>query len=106
MLDCRDNGDPLQLAFVKVVIGALFIPLAMVLSDGLKLKYGEPIFSSEHRIPPPIGSTLKKQATPAEENTIIVANINEIRDWLYYHITVFENIDRDIAKAQPFYELL
>jgi hypothetical protein len=32
MLDCRDNGDPLQLAFVKVVIGALFSPLAMVLS--------------------------------------------------------------------------
>jgi hypothetical protein len=31
MLDCRDNGDPLQLAFVKVVIGALFSPLAMVL---------------------------------------------------------------------------
>jgi hypothetical protein len=32
MLDCRDNGDPLQLAFVKEVIGALFSPLAMVLS--------------------------------------------------------------------------
>jgi hypothetical protein len=32
MLDCRDNGDPLQLAFVKVGIGALFSPLAMVLS--------------------------------------------------------------------------
>jgi hypothetical protein len=32
MLDCRDNGDPLQLAIVKVVIGALFSPLAMVLS--------------------------------------------------------------------------
>jgi hypothetical protein len=32
MLDCRDNGDPLQLAFVKVVIGALFSPLAVVLS--------------------------------------------------------------------------
>jgi hypothetical protein len=32
MLDCRDNGDQLQLAFVKVVIGALFSPLAMVLS--------------------------------------------------------------------------
>jgi hypothetical protein len=32
MLDCRDNGDPLQIAFVKVVIGALFSPLAMVLS--------------------------------------------------------------------------
>jgi hypothetical protein len=32
MLDCQDNGDPLQLAFVKVVIGALFSPLAMVLS--------------------------------------------------------------------------
>jgi hypothetical protein len=32
MLDCRDNGDPLQLAFVKVVIGTLFSPLAMILS--------------------------------------------------------------------------
>jgi hypothetical protein len=32
MLDCQDNGDPLQLAFVKVVIGALFSNLAMVLS--------------------------------------------------------------------------
>jgi hypothetical protein len=32
MLDCRDNGDPLQLAFVKEVIGALFSPLAMALS--------------------------------------------------------------------------
>jgi hypothetical protein len=32
MLDCRDNGDPLQLAFVKVVIGALFSSLAVVLS--------------------------------------------------------------------------
>jgi uncharacterized membrane protein len=32
MLDCQDNGDPLQVAFVKVVIGALFSPLAMVLS--------------------------------------------------------------------------
>jgi hypothetical protein len=32
MLDCRDNGDPLQLAFVKVVIGAVFSPQAMVLS--------------------------------------------------------------------------
>jgi hypothetical protein len=32
MLDCRDNGDPLKLAFGKVVIGALFSPLAMVLS--------------------------------------------------------------------------
>jgi hypothetical protein len=32
MLDCRDNGDPLQLAFVKVVIGALFSPLVVVLS--------------------------------------------------------------------------
>jgi hypothetical protein len=32
MLDCRDNGDPLKLAFVKVVISALFSPLAMVVS--------------------------------------------------------------------------
>jgi hypothetical protein len=32
MLDCHDNGDPLQLAFVKVVIGALLSPLAMALS--------------------------------------------------------------------------
>jgi hypothetical protein len=32
MLECRDNGDPLQLAFVTVVIGAVFIFLAMVLS--------------------------------------------------------------------------
>jgi hypothetical protein len=32
MLDCRDNGDQLQLAFVKVVIGALFSLLAMVLT--------------------------------------------------------------------------
>jgi hypothetical protein len=32
MLDCRNNGDPLQLTFVKVVIGALFSPLAMILS--------------------------------------------------------------------------
>jgi hypothetical protein len=32
MLKCRDNGDPLQLAFVKVVIGALFSPLAVALS--------------------------------------------------------------------------
>jgi hypothetical protein len=32
MLDCRDNGDQLQLAFVNVVLGALFSPLAMVLS--------------------------------------------------------------------------
>jgi hypothetical protein len=30
MLDCQDNGDPLQLAFVKVVIGALFSLLAMI----------------------------------------------------------------------------
>jgi hypothetical protein len=32
MFDCRDNGDQLQLAFVNVVLGALFSPLAMVLS--------------------------------------------------------------------------
>jgi hypothetical protein len=32
MLDCQDNGGPLQLSFVKVVIGALFSPLAMFLS--------------------------------------------------------------------------
>jgi hypothetical protein len=29
MLDCRDNGDPVQLTFFKLVIGALFGPLAM-----------------------------------------------------------------------------
>jgi hypothetical protein len=32
MLDCCDNGVPLQLAFAKVVIGAVFSPLTMVLS--------------------------------------------------------------------------
>jgi hypothetical protein len=33
MHDCRDNGDPVQLAFFKLVIGALFGPLAMAPSE-------------------------------------------------------------------------
>jgi hypothetical protein len=33
MHDCRDNGDPVQLAFFTVVIGALLGPLAMAPSE-------------------------------------------------------------------------
>jgi hypothetical protein len=33
MLGCRDNGDPVQLAFFKLVIGAPFSPLAVIQTE-------------------------------------------------------------------------
>jgi hypothetical protein len=74
--------------------------------DGLGQMFVRPITYMNDGIPPPIGGSLKKFASPSEENTTIIANINEIRAWLYYHISVLEMVHHDIAGAKPFYDLV
>jgi hypothetical protein len=74
--------------------------------DGLPFEYAQHIFRSPHQVPAPIGTSIKKFASVAEENTTIVSNINEIRTWLLYHITVFEVEERDLAKAEFHYQFI
>jgi hypothetical protein len=74
--------------------------------DGLPFEYAQHIFRSPHQVQAPIGTSIKKFASVAEENTTIVSNINEIRTWLLYHITVFEVEERDLAKAEFHYQFV
>jgi hypothetical protein len=96
------NSQAMQMILLLCLSNSIYSAIL----DGLGPMFVLPITHMNDGIPPPIGGSIKKFASPSEENTMIIANINEIRAWLYYHILVLEMVNNIIAGAKLFFELV